>query len=320
MFALPDRWVWDFWLAEDAGEHHVFYLQAPRDLGDPELRHHHATIGHAVTREFREWRVLSDALHPGEQGAWDDLAVWTGSVLRHEGRWHMLYTGIHRAEQGLVQRIGLATSEDLLTWRRHGANPVLEADPRWYEQLSQGRWRDQSWRDPFLFRVPGEEEVHALITARSPEGPADGAGVIAHARSRDLVDWEVLPPITEPGDFAQVEVPQLSEVDGWSVVLFSCRTEDHSAERRERLGNSCRATGTFAFVGRSGSGVLRPSDRPVAAVPGETLYAGKLVPTDTDKYGFVAFREVSDHGFVGELTGPLPVEVTASGDVVVTAD
>ncbi len=45
----------------------------------------------------------------------------------------MLYTGINRGERGLIQRIGLATSDDLIHWTKHPANPVLEADERWYE-------------------------------------------------------------------------------------------------------------------------------------------------------------------------------------------
>jgi beta-fructofuranosidase len=59
------------------------------------------------------------------------LAIWTGNVINHRGRWHMLDTGISTAERGLVQRIGLAVSDDLLQWVKHPANPVLLADPRW---------------------------------------------------------------------------------------------------------------------------------------------------------------------------------------------
>jgi beta-fructofuranosidase len=109
MFALPDKWVWDFWFAEDGGDHQLLYLQAPRALGDPELRHHHATIGHAVSADFASWQLLPDALAPGDPGSWDDLAVWTGSAITHAGAWSMLYTGVSRSEGGLGQRIGLAT-------------------------------------------------------------------------------------------------------------------------------------------------------------------------------------------------------------------
>jgi beta-fructofuranosidase len=33
---LPDKWMWDFWLIRDGMDYHVFYLQAPRSLGDPD--------------------------------------------------------------------------------------------------------------------------------------------------------------------------------------------------------------------------------------------------------------------------------------------
>ena len=137
---LPDRWLWDFWFARDGDDVHVFYLQAPRALGDPELRHVNATIGHAVSRDLRDWRILPDALGPGAPGAFDDLATWTGSIVEHDGRWMLLYTGVSRAEGAGAQRIGLASSADLLRWERHGM--VLEADPRWYEP--------PAWRDPWV--------------------------------------------------------------------------------------------------------------------------------------------------------------------------
>lgn len=310
---LPDSWVWDFWLARRGDEHHVFYLQAPRALGTPALRHHHASIGHAVSLDLCHWRVVPDAIRPGPEGSWDDLATWTGSVFEREGRWHMLYTGINRSERGLVQRIGLATSDDLVRWRKHPANPVLEADGRWYELLDLERWRDQSWRDPWMYA--DGDEVHALITARAKAGAPDGAGVIARARSTDLLDWEVLRPLTDPGDFAQVECPQLVSVDGRRLILFSCLAEDHSAARRARTGTA-GVTGTFYFEHTAAG--LRASDHPVASADSllGPLYAGKLVEAEPADWRFLAFRGAGDRDFVGELTDPLPVRVEGPLQVI----
>ena len=43
MLDLDDDWVWDFWVVEDPASepasYHLFFLKAPRSLGDPELRH-----------------------------------------------------------------------------------------------------------------------------------------------------------------------------------------------------------------------------------------------------------------------------------------
>jgi beta-fructofuranosidase len=316
---LPDKWIWDFWIVHDRGEHHVFYLQAPRSLGQPALRHTHASVGHAVSTDLRSWRVLPDALHPGPEGSWDDLATWTGSTIGHQGRWYMLYTGISRAEQGLIQRIGLAVSDDLLRWEKHPSNPVLEADPRWYDLLDPVRWRDQSWRDPWLFRHPRDESFHALITARSRLGDPDSAGVVGHARSLDLVEWEVLPPLTSGGDFAQVEAPQLVRVNGRYQILVSCLAQDHSRHRIERLGMP-GVTGTFAFSAEELSGPYAPAVRPLVPPDGPLgpLYAGKLVESNAGHWHFMAFRGNGDRDFLGELTDPLPIEEDPDGHIVVT--
>ena len=315
---LPDKWVWDFWLARDGADHHIFYLQAPRALGNPALRHRNASIGHAVSTDLHSWQVLPDALHPAPVGSWDDLATWTGNTIAHDGRWYMLYTGINRSEQGLIQRIGLAVSDDLVRWEKHPANPVLEADPRWYDLLERTRWRDQSWRDPWLFRDPDDRSFHALITARSRLGSPDGAGVVAHARSLDLVEWEVLPPLTPQGEFAQVEAPQLVRLNGRYRILVSCLAEDHSRERLERLRTPGR-TGTFAFAADELFGPYAPADGPVAAPDGPLgiLYAGKLVELEHADWRFMAFRGDGDRDFLGELTDPLPVEEDANGRIVV---
>lgn len=309
--ALPDKWVWDFWLARDGGQHHIFFLQAPRSLGHSNLRHRNASIGHAVSADLRDWTTLPDALRPGEPGSWDDLATWTGSVLRHGGRWNMLYTGIGTKDAGLVQRVGLATSEDLVHWTKHPSNPVIEADDRWYELLDLTRWRDQSWRDPWLYPDPDGDGVRVLLTARSRDGGADGAGVVAQARSRDFVQWEVCPPLTPIGDFAQVECPQLVELEGRKLILFSCLDEDHSTARRERLGLP-GVTGTFTFE-LDGDGVWAPSRGAIAA--GDPLYAGKLVEVAPGEWAFIGFRGAGDRDFVGELTDPIPVAFDADGEL-----
>jgi beta-fructofuranosidase len=314
---LTDRWMWDFWLARDGADHHVFFLQAPRALGDPELRHRHATIGHAVSTDLVDWDVLPDALVPGPPGSWDDDATWTGSVLRHHGRWNMLYTGTCRAERGLIQRIGLATSDDLVHWRKHEANPVLEADARWYELLDLDAWFNQAWRDPWLFHHPVTGDVHALITARSAGGPPDGRGVVAHARSSDLVRWDVGPPVVGPGEFGEIEVPQLVGAgDRWHL-LFSVPPVAHGERWRRRTGRPPRPA-VYHLAGDAPLGPFAGSPEPVVASDrDEALFAGKLVAPGGGGWVYLATRLLGPDGaFVGELTDPVAVTVDPAGHLV----
>lgn len=144
---------------------HVFFLHAPRSLGDPELRHHQARIGHAVSTDLRTWTLLPPPFGPGEPGEFDELATWTGSVLAHEGRWWMFYTGIRHAERGAAQRIGLASSMDLIHWDKHGQ--VCQADPRRYETYVPGG--QEAWRDPWCAASPATTGS-TCTSRRAPTG------------------------------------------------------------------------------------------------------------------------------------------------------
>jgi beta-fructofuranosidase len=319
---LADRWVWDFWVAREGVDYHVFYLQAPREFVKQELRHWNASVGHAVSRDLRNWRVLPDALHPGPEGVWDDGAIWTGSVVERDGTWYMLYTGINtreRQEEAIVQRIGLATSTDLIRWEKHPQNPLVEADPRYYGQRALSPLGpERMWRDPWVFRHPRTGEYHAFITAQTIEGPPDGRGVIGHARSSDLVSWETLPPLTEPGHFYALEVPQLVELGGRYYLLFSTWAEAHSAARREETRLE-PVGGTHYLVADDPLGPFRFSthDFLIGDAVG-SLYSGKLVEGPDGRPYFLAWRNFTPDGaFVGELADPSQVAVDSEGNLSV---
>jgi beta-fructofuranosidase len=311
---LADKYIWDFWFARSGADYHVFYLQAPRSLPNPELRHWNVSLGHAVSQDLRTWHILPDALRPGPLGTWDDYTTWTGSVMHHGSEWHLFYTGTHRAENGLVQRIGLATSTDLIRWEKYPDNPILVADPQWYELLDLALWHDQAWRDPWVFQHPTLGDFHALITARVNYGSPDGRGVIAHARSDDLRHWEVLPPITEPDEFGQLEVPQLSYLAGHYYLLFSTSTHHQSAARRQRVGSPVM-TGTHYLMADQPLGPYRwVSDEFLVGDRNGSLYSGKLTERAPGEWVFIAARFSDSNGmFLGELTDPYPVNVDDSG-------
>jgi beta-fructofuranosidase len=301
---LPDRWIWDFWFAEDGPDVHVFYLQAPQSLRDPDRRHWNATVGHAVSADLRNWTVLPDALGRGAPGSFDDMATWTGSVLALDGRWLMFYTGVSTRDAGLVQRIGVAASTDLVTWTRLGFGP-LEADARWYEK--PGPPAEEAWRDPWVFWDDPTQRFHMLVTARSRAGAVDGRGVIGHASSGDLSSWVVGPPLSEPGEFFALEVPQLVDVGGCWWLLFSAQARDHSAARLARDGIVAEG-GTHYLRAQTPLGPFRlERDEFLVGDPGGRHYAGRLLRRE-DRWYFFAWQQFDDSGaFFGALSDPMPV-------------
>lgn len=306
MLRLADHWVWDSWTVLDGTDHHLFFLRASRALVDPDRRHLRASIGHARSADLRSWELLPDALVPADAPAWDDLATWTGSAVQgHDGVWRLFYTGVNRAEDGLVQRIGVATSTDLITWER-SSEPVVTADPRWYETLDP-EWHDEAWRDPWVLADPDGNGWHMLVTARVPDGQPAGRGVVGHATSPDLVHWEVRPPLSAPAGFGQMEVMQVAVVDGLPVLVFCCWPGHMETSRRDTsAGGDVWVVPGESLLGPWDFTRARPFEHP-------SLYAARLV-RDPSRLGdpegdwaLLGFRGTEGGAFVGELTDPLPV-------------
>lgn len=319
---LTDKWVWDFWFAHTADEIHVFYLQASNQLEHETLRHWNVSIGHAKSKDLINWEVLPDALRPtspqADRPVWDDKTTWTGSIIQHEGLWHLFYTGSSEGEKGLVQRIGLATSHDLIHWEKYGDQPLIEVDPRWYELLDLSAWHDQAWRDPYVFRHPHTGRWHCFITARAKDGAPDGRGVIGHAVSDDLLHWEVLPPITQSGEFGDMEVPQWLAINGRYYVLFSTPESHHSQARLARAGVMPQG-GTHYLVSDSPTeGFHYLTDAFLVGDEYARLYSGKLIQVLDHQWYYMAFNNLDENGnFVGTLSDPFPVEIESDGRLTV---
>jgi beta-fructofuranosidase len=306
LIKLAESWVWDSWYVFDGEKHHAFYLRASRALGDVQRRHRHPYVGHAVSTNLKDWTVVQDAIAISDSPAWDSWTTWTGSVIKgDDGLWWMFYTGTSREDSGDEQRVGAATSTDLMTWTKVDNNPLTEADPKWYEMLDYQKWHDQAWRDPWVFKQ--DEQWHMIITARGITGDKYGRGVAGHAVSKDLKNWEVRPPLTSTeSGFGQMEVIQISEIDGIPTMLWCSGPNELTPELRAKFPHG----GMFSTVGES---MLGPFD-PNKAVwfPHETLYAARAVQHE-GQWFLLGFIHGPDDDFGGYISDPIRVVNNGKG-------
>lgn len=300
---LPGQWVWDSWFVFDGKQHHAFYLQASRALGNPERRHRNVTVGHSVSSDLKNWTVVADALTPSEVPAPDSWTTWTGSVVKaDDGLWWMFYTGTSREDAGERQTVCAATSTDLMVWTKVPNLPVAAADARWYKTLSAG-YDNEPFRDPWVFKLPGQNEWTMLTTAGSIDAQSRREeAIMGVAKSADLKSWTIHPPLGGPGQgFGETEVFQFEIVDGIPILLFCCGSLWLSDERK--------AAGEIGGI----------YSMPVAAdlsdvdfnraqlFPDTSLYASRLVQDTDGGWNLIAFVNHLDGEFVGELCDPIPV-------------
>ena len=302
MLAPEDRWIWDFWHAEDNGVHHLYYLQAPKSLGDPERRHRNATVGHATSTDLRHWTEHGTVLAPGGAGRPDGTATWTGSVVKaDDGVWWMFYTGstfLAQQTHANVEVIMAASSLDLYTWVKDDSF-VLRADPRWYETLGTSEWPEEAWRDPWVFRDGAVWRM--LITARANHGDLWDRGVIGHATSPDLRSWSVEPPLSSPGQgFAHLEVFQIETIENQRVLVFAAHDMVLGAARSE----SGATSGTITAPWTDHAELERATN-----LTGPDLYSGRIIDTDSGPM-LLAFRLADDDDqFIGGICDPIEVEI-----------
>ena len=319
-FAVEGRYVWDSWTVRDGETTHLYYLNASRSIPHPNDRHRNAVVGHATTRDLKTWTDHGVCLAPSSEPAWDDATTWTGCTLRRpDGRCMMFYTGTSRHEDIKVQRIGAALSEDLHHWTKLAQNPLLTADPRWYETYDlaasgERPWHDESWRDPWVYPDPAGKGWRMLITAREKSGPAEGRGVIAQASSPDLMKWTAEAPMFRIGHFGEMEVPQLFEIDGWWYCLF-CNAARNQAPSYCPPQGQPRMTGTHYLRARSPSGPFEMvEDRFAMGDPAGRLYAGRMVQGYDGRPKFMAFLDtLPDGSFGGTLSDAMPMWRTPDG-------
>jgi beta-fructofuranosidase len=194
------------------GVYHLFHLIIPN----------HDYIAHAISSDGISWKRIDNALFVGHPGSWDDDMLWTMHVTQQANGFKMFYTGLKRKNRGVVQKVGTATSQDLVIWEKEGNNFLLESQRPYYEDRENNPRKWLSWRDPFYFEWEGKK--YLLICGRSSFGPVSRRGCVALVQlQNDQATF--LPALIYPMVYDDVECPCVFQLKGRFYLVGSIRED-----------------------------------------------------------------------------------------------
>ncbi len=127
-------------------------------------------FAHATSEDLlnSQWEKQDHILH-AQYDQWQETHVWAPHIITHENLYYMYYCAGGDDHSGY--KIHLAVSEDLWSWQRHEANPMVVDG--------------FDARDPMIIRHENTWIMYYTANSR-PEG---GNHVVAAVTSTDLVHW-----------------------------------------------------------------------------------------------------------------------------------
>lgn len=227
-YAPENYSVWDSWCVEKDGTYYLIHLKGLLN-GTTYDQSKEAVRGYGVatSKDLLHWEEQTEILNAGASKS--EYVVdfhYTGSAIVHEGRCYVFFT--MRKWGG--QRIGVAWSDDMVTWTEYGGNPVIEPDKKWfigfhstnYGQSSSTVWTDTiDCRDFLVIKDPSGTGFIGYFVA-SAEGIYENSpvAVIGMARSEDLLHWTQTGIVYTP---AGISMPEMVDVfpigNKWYMTL-----------------------------------------------------------------------------------------------------
>ena len=211
----------DFTIVKRDGWYHCFYIRrdssAPYDSTERDF-------GHAVSRDLYLWSQLPPVI-PVRPGFWDNAKVWAPDIKEIDGVYYMFYTGVSNVPGAFAfhQRIGLATSTDLMTWNRMD-DPLLSCGQVRWSYCDPLQYTGGEFRDAFIIRDPAGIGWLMYYTARPASAPTTYIAGMASS-SGDPTQWVNREPLwithSSWSGSPVVESPHVFRHNGLYYLMFT---------------------------------------------------------------------------------------------------
>ena len=289
----------DYWFIKEEDTYHAYYLEFQSHEGYIEDQ----SIAHLTSTDFKNWEYHGTVLEGFVEGGWPDRHLATGSVVKHDGRYYMMYTGHTENENRLG--MGMAVSDDLYHWERIGEGPQIPATVD-YDATYKGEAHScRILADPYMYPEAIDGWYYAYINSWTMDLPKNERGCQLMFRSKDLINWESYKIAIIVEDLDRLETCQVWEHNGkWYMYFGGQRVKPDGGEFENIF------TRNYIFMADSFEG------------PYERQHWSEIL-LDIDKYYYI-FKQMKDPNgvevgtFMSPLDGllePFKLEYDADGRV-----
>ena len=306
------------------GKYRMWFTAVNKPFSDG----HEMGIAYAESDDGLTWRPRLDPdtgepvllLRPTPDG-WDSGGVESPQVVKGpEDKYFLFYTGDITASGANTWSIGLAISDDGITWTKVGDGPVLDGeggwDGPWYEGSDQGRKRVGGICEPAVIYDAGAGLFRIWFSALGVRNDKS-AFRIGYATSGDGITWERRrEPVFEPdedGSWDDTVVSQQTVVldpptgyhmfyFGTSAKLYKYAEDNEAATIPGSIGHAFSSDGITWE---------RDANPVLSIVPGtwESWMVGgptAIIEADTLRLWYFGSREARKYEFgIGHATSPL---------------
>jgi|TARA_B100000315_G_C14584387_1_gene592143 predicted GH43/DUF377 family glycosyl hydrolase len=200
-------WVYHPNITIKDGKYYMLYT----GRGGLRLRHQ---IGLAMSDDLLTWKKYrqNPVFKIGSTGEWDDEFVAHGYVFAEGNKYYMYYSGC--PSKIWREEIGLAVSDNLITWQRYEHNPIIQVG-------KAGTWEGNHVSRCYVLKI--DDKYHIYYAGH------DGSGErIGLATSEDLHTWIKYPvnPVLDLGskgswDERSISDPRIHKIGKMYVMQYS---------------------------------------------------------------------------------------------------
>lgn len=195
----------DSWYVEHDGVYHNYFLQFDYQNEPEEYQWSKQTIGHSTSTDLINWTYEGTVIDCNS-AEWLDFGVATGSIVKHNGLWYMLFTS--KPSDPNKKGLAIAVSKDLMKWDVVGDGPVVSARKYYKVNYNGKEHTARIMADPYVYPEPIDGYFYIFVNSHiSHHQPNERGGQLVFV-TKDFINFECK-TIAAIGYCDRIETPQV---------------------------------------------------------------------------------------------------------------